>query len=122
MIKDTVPVLVVAGETSGEQHAACLVEQVNQHNDDLRLRWFGSGGQRMATAGVELLQDVSQLGAIGPWDALAHLSHYWEAVSANIGADPTAETSAGCTGRFPRVQLESSPPPQRLSVFPFVTS
>ncbi len=78
MVKDTVPILVVAGETSGEQHAACLVEEVNRHNDNLQLRWFGSGGQRMATAGVELLQDVSQLGAIGPWDALANLSHYWK--------------------------------------------
>lgn len=31
----------------------------------------------MASAGVELLTDVSQLAAIGPWEALAHMGRYW---------------------------------------------
>jgi len=30
----------------------------------------------MAEQGVELIQDVAQLAAIGPWDALAHVRHY----------------------------------------------
>lgn len=68
-------ILIVAGETSGEQHAAGLIRALAA-NPDLDLSWFGSGGERMAALGVELLQDVSRLAAIGPWDALARLGTY----------------------------------------------
>ena len=66
----------MTGEASGEQHAAGLIEQVRCQNPGLELQWFGSGGPRMAQQGVELIQDVSKLAAIGPWDAMAHLRHY----------------------------------------------
>ena len=32
----------------------------------------------MAAAGVELLTDVSQLAAIGPWEALGNMGRYWK--------------------------------------------
>ncbi len=70
------PVLIVTGEASGEQHGAGLIEEVKRQNPGLRLEWFGSGGARMREQGVELIQDVSQLAAIGPWDAMAHFRHY----------------------------------------------
>lgn len=69
--------LVVTGETSGEQHAAGLIDQLGRQNPDWEIKWFGSGGTRMAAAGVELLADVSKLGAVGPWEALFQLRHYW---------------------------------------------
>ncbi len=68
--------LIVTGEASGEQHGAGLIEQVKCQFPELRVDWFGSGGPRMAAQGVELIQDVSRLAAIGPWDAMAHLRHY----------------------------------------------
>ena len=70
------PILVVTGETSGEQHAAGLIDEVNRQCPDLLVDWFGSGGERMSKAGVDLLADVSRLAAIGPWDALFLLSDY----------------------------------------------
>ncbi|MEE8349610.1 MAG: lipid-A-disaccharide synthase [Acidobacteriota bacterium] len=77
MASRTLSVLVVTGETSGEQHAAGLIEQIESQHPDWKVEWFGSGGARMAAAGVELLADVSQLAAIGPWEALSHLRNYW---------------------------------------------
>ncbi len=71
-------ILVVTGETSGENHAAGLVRRLEVHNPQWNLEWFGSGGPQMAAAGVELLTDVSQLAAIGPWEALAHMGRYWK--------------------------------------------
>ena len=73
----TISILVVAGETSGEHHAAGLIKQVELQNPQWAIKWFGSGGSRMAAAGVELLADVSQLAVIGPWEALSHMGHYW---------------------------------------------
>ncbi len=67
---------MVTGETSGEQHAAGLIDEVNRQCPDLSVDWFGSGGERMSEAGVELLADVSRLAAIGPWDALSLLPDY----------------------------------------------
>ena len=69
-------ILVVTGETSGEQHAAGLIDEVNRQCPEMRVEWFGSGGKRMSEAGVDLLADVSRLAAIGPWDALSLLSDY----------------------------------------------
>ncbi|TDI11344.1 MAG: lipid-A-disaccharide synthase [Acidobacteria bacterium] len=71
-------ILVVTGETSGENHAAGLIRQLEVLHPQWNLEWFGSGGPQMASAGVELLTDVSQLAAIGPWEALAHMSRYWK--------------------------------------------
>jgi lipid-A-disaccharide synthase len=67
----------VTGETSGEQHAAGLIDQIERQNPELEFQWFGSGGTRMAAAGVELLTDVSRLAAVGPWEALSHMGNYW---------------------------------------------
>ena len=70
-------ILIVAGESSGEQHGAALVKELNGRYPNRSIEWFGSGGERMAAAGVELFLDVSALGAIGPWEALPYLGNYW---------------------------------------------
>ena len=73
-----VSVLVVTGETSGEQHAAALVREVDRLSPGVRIQWFGSGSRKMSEAGVDLLEDVSKLAAIGPWEAAGNLSSYWK--------------------------------------------
>jgi lipid-A-disaccharide synthase len=74
--KQTVSVLVVAGETSGESHAADLISSLRSHLPESELDFFGSGGARMREQGVELLMDVSELAAIGPWAALGKAANY----------------------------------------------
>lgn len=78
MPSESLSILVVTGETSGENHAAGLLKQIELHNPQWNFEWFGSGGSQMAAAGVDLLADVSQLAAIGPWEALAQMGHYWK--------------------------------------------
>lgn len=77
MTHDRFSILVVAGETSGEQHAAGLIREIQGQNPQRRLSWFGAGGPSMRAAGVELLQDVTRLAAIGPWAAFFQLRSYW---------------------------------------------
>lgn len=72
------PILIVAGETSGEQHGAGLVESLRSFLPDIELEFYGAGGRAMQEQGVELLQDVSKLAAIGPWEALSNLRSYRE--------------------------------------------
>ncbi len=58
----TKTVLIVAGESSGDKHAAHLVESLKRKED---LRVVGIGGDRMQAAGVELLHHVKEMSVMG---------------------------------------------------------
>jgi len=61
-------VFVVAGEASGDWAGALLARALKRKRPGLRLR--GIGGRRMAGAGVDLVADSSDWGAIGVFDAV----------------------------------------------------
>lgn len=77
------PVLIVAGEESGDILGGAIVREVlNKHNRALwpqppsvakaahRPPWlWGCGGQRMAAAGVEIFYPAEKLATIGFWEA-----------------------------------------------------
>lgn len=56
-------VVIVAGEESGDQHAAELVRQLKLTHPNLALS--GIGGQHMLSAGVELISDLARYGVTG---------------------------------------------------------
>ena len=57
-----IPVLISAGEASGDMYAAQLAVALRKHVDvDL----FGMGGPRMREAGVETVVDASEVGVLG---------------------------------------------------------
>ena len=61
--RSTNEVMVLAGEQSGDVHAANLVKALAARVPNLRLS--GMGGQLMAEAGVELLHDIGDISIIG---------------------------------------------------------
>jgi len=63
-------VLIVAGEASGDLHAAHIVRGVRERRPDVR--FFGIGGQDMRAAGAEILIDSAELAVVGLWEVLAH--------------------------------------------------
>jgi lipid-A-disaccharide synthase len=68
--------LIVAGESSGDSHAADLVGALNARLQGA-FRFWGSGGEAMREAGVEILMDVERLAAVGPREALSNWRGYW---------------------------------------------
>ena len=56
-------VFIVAGEASGDLHAANLCKSLRQLDNSLHIA--GMGGQQMRDAGVEVLFDASQLAVVG---------------------------------------------------------
>ena len=68
---------LVAGDPSGDAHAARLVEALRRR--DPTLTCAGLGGPKMREAGVQLLCDLTQASAIGPFDAARHLGRLVEA-------------------------------------------
>ena len=67
--------MIVAGESSGDLHGGSLAEQLRRLAPDRPL--VGIGGERMAAAGVELLEDVDNLAVMGFVEVLAHIPKHW---------------------------------------------
>lgn len=63
------PLLIIAGETSGDQHGAAMVRALREAFPDLPI--FGVGGEHLRAAGVETLFDVEMLNVVGLVEVLA---------------------------------------------------
>ena len=57
------PLLIIAGETSGDQHGAAMVRILREDFPDLPI--CGVGGEHLRAAGVETLFDVETLNVVG---------------------------------------------------------
>ena len=68
-------VMIIAGEASGDTHAAKLVREVTKKNPNID--FYGTGGESMREAGVNTLIDSSVLAVVGLFEVLAH----WNTIS-----------------------------------------
>ncbi|HPN88080.1 MAG TPA: lipid-A-disaccharide synthase [Candidatus Omnitrophota bacterium] len=62
--------IIVAGEASGDMHAAHLVKALKQK--DTSLVFSGLGGEKMREAGVDIYYDLTQMAVIGFSEVLKH--------------------------------------------------
>jgi lipid-A-disaccharide synthase len=68
-------VLFVAGEPSGDLHAAGVARELRAGNAPYRL--VGIGGDAMRDAGVELIEHVAGLAVMGFVEVLRHVPKHW---------------------------------------------
>jgi lipid-A-disaccharide synthase len=68
----SIPVMIIAGEASGDMHGAHLIRAMRRERPDLV--FYGMGGSEFAAAGVELLCDARKLAVVGAVEVLSHLS------------------------------------------------
>ena len=62
--------VVVAGEASGDMHAAHLVKAI-QHLDS-SIIFSGLGGPKMKAAGIHLYEDLTKMAVVGFWEVVKH--------------------------------------------------
>ena len=62
--------MLVAGEASGDRHAANLFLELKKRLPDVR--GIGMGGRKMAEAGIDIRYDSSEIGVIGLVEVLKH--------------------------------------------------
>ena len=67
----TRPILIIAGESSGDNVGGLLCSELKKQSPALPI--FGIGGDRMKLSGVDLLFHTSQLSFLGFWEVLKHL-------------------------------------------------
>ena len=68
--------MLVAGEASGDKHAAHLVKALRRLRPDGQFEFFGAGGDEMRAAGVETLVDVRELAIMGALEVASALPKF----------------------------------------------
>ena len=71
-------ILVVAGEASGDDHAARLVAAIREFCPDAA--FLGVGGEAMRAQGVRILTPASELAVVGLMEVAGHLPAIWQAL------------------------------------------
>jgi lipid-A-disaccharide synthase len=72
-------ILVVAGEASGDDHAARLVAAIREVRP--RTQFFGVGGEALAAQGVRILTPASELAVVGLMEVVGRLPAVWRALT-----------------------------------------
>jgi lipid-A-disaccharide synthase len=75
----SLPIMIVAGEASGDAHAAALVHALLKAAPETHFEFFGSTGARMRAAGVDSIVDADQLAILGLWEVGRALPKFWSA-------------------------------------------
>src|SRR6267378_3719162 len=73
--------MIVAGEPSGDAHAASLVRALREAAPETRFEFFGSTGAQMRAAGVEPVVKADELAILGLWEIGRALPRFWQALS-----------------------------------------
>ena len=71
--------MIVAGEASGDAHAAALVRALRDAAPETRIDFFGSTGTHMRAAGVDSIVHADELAILGLWEVGQALPKFWHA-------------------------------------------
>ncbi len=74
MNKPPKKILIIAGEVSGDRHAADLVFEMIQNQSDLQ--FIGIGGDEMKKSGVKLIYHISQFAVLGLIEIIRHIPFF----------------------------------------------
>jgi lipid-A-disaccharide synthase len=71
--------MIVAGEASGDAHAAALVRALRDAAPETEFDFFGGTGVQMRTADVDSIVDTDKLAILGLWEIASTLPKFWRA-------------------------------------------
>lgn len=73
-------VMIVTGETSGDQHGAKVVTALKKIDSTVQV--YGIGGDALAQAGAELIRHSKDLAVVGIMEVLENFPQIWDAYTA----------------------------------------
>ena len=71
--------MIVAGEASGDAHAAALVDALGAIAPETQFECFGATGRQMRAAGVDSVVRADELSILGLWEIARALPKFWRA-------------------------------------------
>ncbi|MEE8478855.1 MAG: lipid-A-disaccharide synthase [Candidatus Neomarinimicrobiota bacterium] len=75
-------IFIIAGEESGDLHGSHLVQEVLKLYPNIK--FIGHGGNKMAAAGVEIVEHISALSVVGFTEVLKHLPYMFNVMNKTI--------------------------------------
>ena len=87
-----IPLLLSAGEASGDMYAARLANALKARLD---VQLFGMGGPRMQAAGVEIVTDYYEVAVVGITEIVKHLPSLLKAMDRIV---TEADEAKACSG------------------------
>jgi lipid-A-disaccharide synthase len=78
--KHSLRLMIVAGEASGDAHAAALVRGLRDMAPEKQCEFFGATGAQMRAAGVESIVDSDALSILGLWEIASALPKFLRAL------------------------------------------
>ena len=109
-------ILLVVGEPSADRYAAHLVKKLRLLEAPRALSFFGTGGDEMQAAGVEILCHIRELASIGPREALHHLHEYYRTFRLLADACRERRPSVAVLLDFPEFNLRLAKKLKRLGM------
>jgi lipid-A-disaccharide synthase len=100
-----IPLLLSAGEASGDMYAARLATALQQRAD---VRIFGMGGPQMRAAGVDIITDYSEVSVVGITEILSHLPSLIRAMRKLVAAAEQRKPALAILTDFPGFHLRLS--------------
>jgi lipid-A-disaccharide synthase len=97
-----IPVLLSAGEASGDMYAARLAEALRRRVD---VEIFGMGGDAMRAAGVEVITDYHEVSVVGITEILSHLPSLLRAMRKLVAAAKQRKPRVAVLTDFPGFHL-----------------
>ncbi len=113
---DTSAILIVAGETSADRYGARLVERLRTVCGNKELQFFGTGGDDIQKAGVELLGHIRDLASIGPREAFHHLKTYLRTFRQVVDQSRLRRPAVAILIDFPEFNLRLAKRLKRLGI------
>lgn len=107
-------VLVVAGEASGDQHAADVVAALQAKRSDLR--FFGMGGPKLAARGVELIHGAHEISVMGIVEVLPKVPRIWRVLQDLVKAAHARRPAVALLVDVPDFNLRLAKQLKRLGV------
>jgi lipid-A-disaccharide synthase len=98
----SIPLLISAGEASGDMYAARLGVALRERLD---VELFGMGGPQMRAAGVEIVIDYSEVAVVGITEIVKHLPSLWRAMERLVEAAEKRRPALAILTDFPGFHL-----------------
>jgi lipid-A-disaccharide synthase len=110
-------VLIIAGEASADRYGARLVQRLRTGaSGKPSPRFFGTGGDQMQQAGVDLLRHARDLGSIGPQEGLSRLRIYYRTFHDLLKAARERHPAAAVLMDFPDFNLRLAKRLKRVGI------
>ena len=95
--------LLIAGEPSGDMHAAALISELQKIRSDISV--FGIGGDALAAAGMELLYHIKDMAFLGLIEVIKHLPFIRRVQSDILGRARREKPAAAILVDYPGFNL-----------------